>query len=98
MVEVGWLSAVPYLAAIIAEIACSTWSDKTGKRIAATWPCFVVAALAFYGSYLSGRSQFLGQLCAAGDRGRRHVCALRTLLRVYSRHPAVQCRRAAPSP
>jgi sugar phosphate permease len=58
MVEVGWLSAVPYLAAIIAEIACSTWSDKTGKRIAATWPCFVVAALAFYGSYLLGDHNF----------------------------------------
>jgi sugar phosphate permease len=58
MVEVGWLSAVPYLAAIIAEIACSTWSDKTGKRTAATWPCFVVAALAFYGSYLLGDHHF----------------------------------------
>lgn len=69
MVEVGWLSAVPYLAAIFAEIACSTWSDKTGKRTAVTWPCFVVAALAFYGSYLLGDTHFwasFGLLVIAG--------------------------------
>jgi sugar phosphate permease len=58
MIEVGWLSAVPYLAAIVAEIAASTWSDKTGKRIAVTWPCFLIAAAAFYGSYLLGEHHF----------------------------------------
>ncbi len=58
MVELGWLSAVPYLAAVIAEIAVSTWSDLTGKRMRVTWPCLALAAAAFYGSYLLGSTHF----------------------------------------
>jgi sugar phosphate permease len=58
MVEVGWLASVPYLAAVIAEISISTWSDKIGKRMALVWPCLVVAAAAFYGSYLLGGTHF----------------------------------------
>ena len=33
MVELGWLSAVPYLAAVIAEIVTSTYSDLVQKRL-----------------------------------------------------------------
>jgi sugar phosphate permease len=58
MVEVGLLSAVPYLAAVIAEIVASTWSDLSGKRTGVTWPCLALAAAAFYGSYLLGASHF----------------------------------------
>ena len=58
MVELGWLSAVPYLAAVIAEILVSTWSDRTGRRMALTWPCLALAAAAFYGSFLLGGSHF----------------------------------------
>jgi sugar phosphate permease len=58
MVEVGWLASVPYLAAVIAEISVSTWSDKIGKRMALVWPCLAVAAAAFYGSYLLGSTHF----------------------------------------
>jgi sugar phosphate permease len=58
MVEVGWLASVPYLAAVIAEISVSTWSDKIGKRMALVWPCLAVAAAAFYGSYLLGGTHF----------------------------------------
>jgi len=58
MVELGWLSAVPYLAAVIAEIAASTWSDLSGKRTSVMWPCLALAAAAFYGSYLLGASHF----------------------------------------
>jgi sugar phosphate permease len=58
MIELGWLSAVPYLAAIIGEISASAWSDKTGKRLEVLWPCMVVGAAAFYGSYLLGTSHF----------------------------------------
>ncbi len=58
MIELGWLSAVPYLAAIIGEISASAWSDKTGKRLEVLWPCMLVGAAAFYGSYLLGTSHF----------------------------------------
>ena len=58
MVEVGFLSAVAYLAAVIAEIAISAWSDKAGKRLALVWPCLALAAFAFYGSYLLGNTNF----------------------------------------
>jgi sugar phosphate permease len=58
MVELGFLSAVPYLAAVFAEIAASTWSDLSGKRTSVMWPCLALAAAAFYGSYLLGTSHF----------------------------------------
>jgi sugar phosphate permease len=58
MVEVGWLASVPYLAAVIAEISVSAWSDKIGKRMALVWPCLAIAAAAFYGSYLLGSTHF----------------------------------------
>jgi len=58
MGEVGLLSAVPYLAAVIAEISVATWSDFSGKRMGLVWPCFLLAGLAFYGSYLLGSTHF----------------------------------------
>jgi sugar phosphate permease len=58
MVELGWLSAVPYLAAVIAEIVISTYSDRVQKRLSVTWPCLALAAAAFYGSFLLGASHF----------------------------------------
>ena len=58
MVELGWLSAVPYLAAVIAEIATSTFSDLVQRRLALTWPCLALAAAAFYGSFALGGAHF----------------------------------------
>ncbi|HET7085822.1 MAG TPA: MFS transporter [Rhizomicrobium sp.] len=58
MVELGFLSAVPYLAAIIGEISLATWSDLSRRRMALVWPCFIVAAVAFYASYLLGGTHF----------------------------------------
>ncbi len=58
MVELGWLSATPYLAAIIAELLLSTWSDHKGRRTVAVWPCLMLASAAFYGSYLLGADHF----------------------------------------
>ena len=60
MAEVGRLSAVPYLAAAILEFSMSVWSDKTGRRMPLVWPCLVIAAAAFYGSYLLGATNFWG--------------------------------------
>ena len=58
MTEVGFLAAVPYLAAVIAEVSISVWSDLAGKRMSLVWPCLALAAVAFYGSYLLGGTHF----------------------------------------
>ena len=58
MVELGWLSAAPYLAAVIAEVSIATWSDFTKRRMPLVWPCLALAAAAFYGSYLLGGTHF----------------------------------------
>lgn len=58
MVEVGWLSAVPYVAAIGAMLLASTLSDRMGLRKVTVWPFLAVAAVAFYGSYALGSTHF----------------------------------------
>jgi sugar phosphate permease len=58
MTELGFLSAVPYLAAVIAEVSIATWSDFSRRRMALVWPCLALAAAAFYGSYLLGSAHF----------------------------------------
>jgi sugar phosphate permease len=69
IVKTGWLSAVPYLMAVIAMIIASYYSDKTLKRKPFIWPFLLLAAFAFYGSYLTGSSNFWLSfilLCIAG--------------------------------
>lgn len=58
MIEAGWLSAVPYLAATIAMITVSWASDKLQNRKLFVWPLLLIGALAFFGSYLLGSSNF----------------------------------------
>jgi len=58
IVETGWLSSVPYLLAIIGMISASYFSDKTLNRKAFIWPFLLVGAIAFYGSYLTGTTNF----------------------------------------
>lgn len=58
IVATGWLSAVPYLFAIIGMLVASYFSDKKSNRRAFVWPLLLVGALAFYGSYLAGPDKF----------------------------------------
>ncbi|HET7897375.1 MAG TPA: MFS transporter, partial [Flavisolibacter sp.] len=58
IVKTGWLSAVPYVLAIIGMITASFYSDKTLRRKSFIWPYLLVGALAFYASYLVGSSNF----------------------------------------
>jgi sugar phosphate permease len=58
MTEVGFLAAVPYLAAVIGEIAFATWSDLSRRRLPLVWPGLALAAAAFYGSFLLGGTHF----------------------------------------
>ncbi|WP_426880512.1 MFS transporter [Serratia bockelmannii] len=69
MVEAGWLSAVPYLAATIAMIVVSWASDKMQNRKLFVWPLLLIGALAFFGSYAVGANHFwisYGLLVVAG--------------------------------
>lgn len=58
IVTTGWLAAVPYLLAVIGMLVASYFSDKTLNRKLFIWPFLLVGALAFYGSYLLGSSNF----------------------------------------
>lgn len=58
IVKTGWLSSFPYIFAIIGMLTASYFSDKTLNRKAFVWPFLLVAALAFYASYLVGTSNF----------------------------------------
>ncbi len=58
LVEAGWLSAVPYLLAVVSMLTVSWFSDKLLNRKAFIWPALLIGALAFYGSYLLGASNF----------------------------------------
>lgn len=58
MIEAGWLSALPYLATVIAMLGVSWGSDKLQKRKRFVWPPLLIASIAFYGSYALGAEHF----------------------------------------
>jgi len=58
IVKTGWLSAFPYFMAILGMLTASYFSDKSLKRKIFIWPCLLVAAIAFYFSYLTGTGNF----------------------------------------
>ncbi|KKI94095.1 MFS transporter [Bacillus sp. SA1-12] len=58
IVKTGWLSSVPYILSIILMLTVSHFSDKLQNRKAFVWPFLLIGALAFYGSYLVGTSNF----------------------------------------
>lgn len=58
MIETGWLSAVPYLAATIAMILVSWASDRMHNRKLFVWPMLLIGAICFLSSYLLGGSNF----------------------------------------
>jgi sugar phosphate permease len=58
IVKTGWLSSVPYVFAIIGMLSASYFSDKTLNRKVFVWPFLLIGAIAFYGSYLTGTSDF----------------------------------------
>lgn len=58
IVSVGWLAAVPYLAAIILMLLASWLSDRTHNRKLFVWPLLLIGTIALVGSYLVGESHF----------------------------------------
>lgn len=58
MVKTGWLSAAPYVLAVLGMIGASYYSDKMLRRKIFIWPFLLIGSLAFYCSYLIGASNF----------------------------------------
>jgi sugar phosphate permease len=58
IIKTGWLSSLPYAFAAIGMLTASYFSDKTLNRKAFVWPFLLIASIAFYGSYLTGTSNF----------------------------------------
>ena len=58
IIKTGWLASLPYAFAIIGMLSVSYFSDRTLNRKAFVWPFLLIAALAFYGSYLAGTGNF----------------------------------------
>jgi sugar phosphate permease len=58
IVKTGWLASIPYIFAATGMFVASYFSDKTLNRKGFIWPFLLIGALAFYGSYLIGTSNF----------------------------------------
>lgn len=58
IVTTGWLSSIPYVFAILCMLTASYFADKTLNRKIFIWPFLLVAAIAFYCSYLVGTTNF----------------------------------------
>jgi sugar phosphate permease len=58
IVTTGWLSAVPYLLAVVLMLVASYFSDKMMNRSAFVWPFLLIGAIAFYASYAIGTQHF----------------------------------------
>jgi len=58
IIRTGWLASIPYLFAIAGMFVASYFSDKTLNRKVFIWPFLLIGAVAFYGSYLLGTSNF----------------------------------------
>ena len=58
LVGIGWLSAGPYLAAVLLMLAVSVVSDRRRIRRGVIWPFLLIAAIAFYASYRLGTAHF----------------------------------------
>lgn len=58
IVAVGWLSAVPYLAAALLMVGTSFVSDRFLVRRGVVWPAMLLGSAALYGSYLIGGTNY----------------------------------------
>lgn len=54
----GLISAIPYVFAVLLMVVNSRFSDLSGHRNRYVWPWLALSAVAFYGSYLLGPSNF----------------------------------------
>ena len=93
MVEVGWLSSVPYLAATAAMILVSWASDKLQNRKLFVWPLLLIAAFAFIGSWAVGADHFWISYTLLVIAGAAMYAPYGPLLRHHPGNAAAQRRR-----
>ena len=58
IVASGWLASVPYALAAALMVIVSYYSDKTQNRKSFVWVSLLIGAIAFFGSFLLGASNF----------------------------------------
>jgi sugar phosphate permease len=58
IVTTGWLSAGPYIVAILGMFGASYFADKTLNRKRFIWPFLVIASFALFGNYLLKEQSF----------------------------------------
>lgn len=58
IVGIGWLTSVPYLAAVLLMLAVSQVSDRLLSRKGVVWPFLLLGAVSFYASYAIGAAHF----------------------------------------
>lgn len=58
IITTGWLSAGPYILAILAMFGASYYADKSLNRKLFIWPFLVIAALALFGTYMVSSQSF----------------------------------------
>ena len=58
IVAAGWLASVPYALAAALMVIVSYYSDKTQNRKGFVWVSLLIGAIAFFGSFLLGTSNF----------------------------------------
>ncbi|MGH9584791.1 MAG: MFS transporter, partial [Bryobacteraceae bacterium] len=64
MGKTGLLTAIPYVAAVLAMILVSRLSDRTLRRSSFVWPSLLIAGLALLGSFVYSQTSFsLAFLC-----------------------------------
>lgn len=62
--KTGLLAALPYVAAVLAMIFLSRYSDRTLRRASVVWPSLLIAGIALIGSFASSGTSFpLAFLC-----------------------------------
>ena len=58
IVTTGWLSAGPYIVAILGMLGASYFADKTLNRKFFIWPFLIIASVALFGNYLLKDADF----------------------------------------
>jgi sugar phosphate permease len=58
IVTTGWLSAVPYIVAILGMLGASYFADRTLNRKLFIWPFLIIASVALFGNYLLKDANF----------------------------------------
>ena len=92
IVNIGWLSAGPYLATTLLMPIISALADRTQERKLIVWLCLAASRLVVSGAVFLSRHGFLAGLRASVDCRHRFDFRDRAFLCHPRGHPAQECR------